>query len=357
MRPSDIVNQLRVLLPIYTELFSDQLAVYSIVVDSGIATVTTTTEHNLIDGDAVTIANVSQRTPIDLVTKNGNIATLRTSVPHDLTEGHQESITFSGFTDDEWNSSFALSTVPSRKYFTIKNTLLAPTLNGNEVLHENRIDGVNGQYSVMVTSPTTFTIVTDANEGTYVDGTVSGSVRVAVGATVERCQAQYEEMSANQFWGFIVPQDVNVSKDRSTYSDAVASMPTGTDIRLRMLDQFTFYVFVPTDEQVAAEDALDICRHDLLLPITRSLFGAKFSSGLSAKTDFRVIITGHGLFGYNEAYYIHEYNFEAVYDLTDGDTVPNMATRAFRDINYIQRHGSDDTVDLLANINLDDEPI
>jgi len=357
MRPSDIVNQLRILLPHYTTRFHDALSISSISVSSGVGTIVTSSPHNLLDGEALTLANVEQRTPISTASKEGMIVTFTTSVDHDLTENWHEQITLSGFTDTQWNGTFELNKVPNRRTFSIRSANAAPAISGSPVLHEVRIDGPNGQYSVTVVDENTLTINTDADDGIYFSGTAASAVRVISAATIERSQEQYDEMEANQYWMFVVPQDAEISKDRTTQSDAVSTQPNGTEIRTRLIDPFSLYVFAPTDQQFAAENALDVCRHDLLTPLTKSLYGARFPSGLSTPMDFRVVLTSHGVYDYTEAYYIHQYDWESVYDLTDGDAVDNLATRAFRDLNFIKRIGGDDTENATASINLDDEPL
>lgn len=357
MRPSDIVNQLRILLPRYTRLFDDQLQIDSIAVASGVATITTLKPHGMITGDAVTLSQVESRTPISEVSKDGLVVTITTSLNHDLTENWQEEVTLSGFNSTTYNGTFKLQKVPNRKNFTIQNTEAVPVLSGLEVLHEVTAEGVNGMYSVTVTGDNTFTVTTEAVDGNYFGGFVSSFVRVAASATAERAVVQYDEFQDKQLWMFVIPESAEVSKDRSTLSDAVGSIATGQDIRMRLIDPFSLLVFVPTDNEFAAEEALDICRHDLLLPLTKSLFGAKFPSGLSSPMDFKVVMTAHDVFDYTKAYYVHQYTFEAVYDLTECDAVEPTNTRAFRDINYTQQHGGADTLNLTANINLDDEPL
>ena len=102
--------------------------------------------------------------------------------------------------------------------------------------------------------------------------------------------------------------------------------------------------------------ALDICRHDLLLPMTKTLLGIKPDNGLSVSTDFKVIITGHRVASYNRAYLVYAYDFEAVSDITNCDEVEDRNTRAFRDIDYTLEVGGADTENMLADIDLDIRP-
>ena len=66
---------------------------------------------------------------------------------------------------------------------------------------------------------------------------------------------------------------------------------------------------------------------------------------------------GHSAFDYNRAVLIYEYSFQAVMDLTDSDTVEDADTRAFRDIDYTEAIGGEDTTDMTVNVDLDEEPL
>ncbi len=355
MRLIDILNQLRLILPRYTDLFSDNTPVSSIVVLGGIATVTTTAAHGLTTGNAVNISGAKSKTEITGVSQDGLLFTF-TSDTHDLTLGwpEQENIELIGFTDSAWNGTFELKGVPNRQSFIIQSTETIPTLNGNEELLEIKNTGVNGMYSITVTSTTTFTFGTGLDNGTYLDGVVSSNVRIAGTVNIERTIEQYTKQGLTDLWGFVVMHDVETSKDRSTYSDATSTPTQGSDIRLRLIDGFSFYIFVNVTQDIAATTAIDICRDTLLLPILKTLFGVIFDSGVTGE-DFRNIMTGQGIAHYDTAIYVHVYNFETSMDIFEADAVIPSNTRAFRDIEYT--HNISDTEALTANIDLDEEPL
>lgn len=359
MKVQDIVNQLRILLPKYTDSLSTLLPISSITATSTVATITTSSAHGLTTGRAVTLANVAINTAIDGVSKSGLLFTFTTSAAHDLTQGwaEHETVTLDGFTDSSWNSSFTLMSVPNRNTFVVQSDNTLPTLNGNEVLEEIRDDGANGQYSATVVSATVFTISGDFLAGTYTGGTVNSGVRVAGSVTLERAIEQYTEQSLTDLWFIVVPNDAEVSKDRHSFSDATATRGTGDDIRVRLIDGFTINIFVNTSTDMTGTDAIDLARHTLLQPILRSVYGTKFDTGLAEDADFRVVPTSHGIGVYEKAYLVYTYAFEFVVELTIDDSVTEGDTRAFRDINYTQETGGDDTTDMtVIPINLDVEP-
>lgn len=359
MKLLDIVTQLAILLPKFTDKVSDVLTISSISVSSNVATITTTSAHGLTTGKAVTLANVEIKTPIATRSQDGLNFTFTTDPAHDLTFGwaDHENITLSGFTDSAWNGSFALQSSPNRFNFVIQSAETIPTLNGNEVLHEIRSDGINGQFSATRVSATVFTITGDFLDGTYTGGTVNKGVRVAGAVTIERALAQYTEQSVTDLWMFVVMNDAELSKDRHSFSDATATKVTGDDMRVRLLDGFTITIVIATSQDITATDSIDICRHDLLSPILNSVFGALFDTGLAANPDFRAVLTGHGLNEYTKAILAYTYEFEFPMDLTADDAVNEGDTRAFRDLDYTQEQGGDDTTDMtVIPINLDDSP-
>lgn len=356
MKLVDVVNQLALILPKYTDKFSVTLAITSIVASGGIATIETASPHGLTTGKAVTITGAQSKTPIDSVSKDGLIFTFETSADHDLTFGWTEhtNVALNGFTDSAWNDTFTLMDVPNRRTFKVQSTNSLPTLNGNEILFENKNTGINGRYAVTVIDTDTFTISGDFDDDSYFEGTVNSGVRIAGSVDIERTLEEYTKQNISDLWMFVSMHDVETSKDRSTLSDATATIATGQTMRLRLIDGFTLYVFVNTTKDIAAQDAVDITRHDLLLPILKSVYGARFDTGLSSEGDFRTIMTGHGFSGYNKPVYVHLYNFELSMDLTDDDTVEPGDTRAFRDIDYTHEFGDEDVTDMTVKIDLDD---
>ena len=287
MRISDVVKQIRAVLPNYTDLFGDAIGITSITASGNIATVTTTTAHGLSSGNAVTVAGVETRTPISSASQDGINFVFETGLDHDLTLGwpEHENIELGGFTDANWN---------------------------------------------------TFTVSGKFNDGTYtpVNGSVNLNPRVAVVIDIDRALEEYTKQGVDDYWLFVEPMDAEVSKDRDTYSDATATIANGQDMRTRIIDGFVCYVVAPVTNQIAGEASLDVCRHDLLLPMMRTLYGTKFDTGLTNAADFRTILNGHGVAAYNKAYLVYRYEFQVTMDLTDDDTVLPTETRAFRDINY-----------------------
>lgn len=357
MKLSDVVAQLQLILPKFSTLLSTSLPITSIVAASNVATVVTSSAHSLTAGDQVVLANVEVKTPITGVSKDGLLYTFTTSPAHDLTLTWppHATITLSGFTDGAWNDTFTLKSSPNRNDFVIQSTNSLPSLNGNEVLHEVRTDGVNGRFAPTIVNTTTFTIAGSFLDGNYTGGSVNSEVRIAGAVTIERAIEQYTKQGLTDLWIFVTMHDAEVSKDRHSYSDATATRTVGDDIRTRLIDGFTITALKNATQDIAAVDAIDILRHDLLQPILKSVNGARFDTGLDGDADFKSILTAHGLALYEKAYVGYNYDFEFVVEITAGDSVNIGDTRAFRDIDYTLRQGGGDTEDMTITLDLDDD--
>ena len=145
-----------------------------------------------------------------------------------------------------------------------------------------------------------------------------------------------------------------MSKDRSTFSDGVATRAAGEDMRTRIVDGFNVFIVQTITEQIAGLTALDIARHDMLLPMMKSVYGTRFDTGLSGGPDFRTVLTGHGVTLYNKAQLVYVYEFEVTTDLTNDDVVDNEDNRAFRDIDSTLNVGVEE---MTVNVNLDEETL
>lgn len=362
MKILDIVNQINSILPRYTPLFSDILDVSTIVAVGGVATITTATNHNVRSSSLsnLTLANVNSETSIVSASKDGNIVTFVTGEDHDLTFGWEDhdSVSLDGFTDPLWNDSFKLVNVSNRRTFKVQTTNTDPVLNGNEFLLENKVDGINGRFLPTFVDLKTLTILGSFDDGTYEGGTVGSGVRVAGVVNPDNIADYYTKQNLNDYWLFVSMHDAELSKDRHSLSDAEATRATGEDIRMRLLDGFTLSVVKNVTKDISALSALDVCRHDLLLPILKSVFGARFDTGLSSPADFKAVLTGHGVAGFDRAVLMYNYDFEFAMDLTNDDTVEPENTRAFLDIDMTEIINGDDTTDMeIIPIDLDEIPL
>jgi hypothetical protein len=357
MRISDIVRQLRIVFPKYSDVLSDTITDSFIGATEGEANIFMPgSPHGLTTGDPVVLQNFRLEVPIVSVTPGTtNTYYIETASDHDLSEGWHSTVLLDGFTDPDWDDAFSLVTVRSSTVFEIVSSLPGPVLTGNEILLANRSDGVNGYYSATVIGPEILRIFGDIADGSYKAGEISTNIRIAGAVDIARAVEQYTKQGIEDVWAFVVPNDVDVSKDMHTSSDATATMMRGSEeFRLRVIDGFTLYLIKSTKQDIGGVGAVDLFRHDLVLPILKSICGVKFPMGLTTGPDFRTVLRGHGVAQYNRAYLVYAYDFEQPVDIVDSDTAYDDDTRAFRELDYIHRVGGVDTEDAEAHIFFDD---
>lgn len=339
MTLTEIVDRVRRFLPIYTPALSPVLSSI-LYIESALdsAVVATTLPHGLQSGDPVVITNFKVNNYLAGWSKADDVYTFTTEQAHDLTEGWHETVSLNGFLEPEWNSTFALLAVHSETSFKVRSALPFPTTADKAILLEDRIDGINGYYQIAVSTDYEFNITKEFFVTAFhTGGQIFTGVRVAAAVNIDRVIDQYTKQNANDLWMVVLPaSDVDVAKSIYADSDAIATITASDDFRLRLLDGFTLAIIKSTVNESAAVDTVDLCRHDLLQPILKTLCGARFGSGLTTSGDFKSSLTGHGVMRYTEAYIVYRYDFEVVMDTVIDDTVYEGDVSAFRDIYYVQ---------------------
>lgn len=356
MKLHDIVIQLHNILPIYTNRLSPVIDVLEVSVTSDTITVTCSEPHKMKTGDPVTIVNSLTHTAIDSVVTDGLTHTFTTATNHDLTLNYHTSVELNGFSDSDWNGSFELISVPNRVTFKVRSINSEPVLNGLEYLLERRIDGINGIFPINYVDIDTFTCSGTFLASDYDIGNIYGKARISSAITIDRAIENYTEQKINDLWAFVTPENMIVSKERNNFSDALSLKNNSSDLRLTVVDGFSITLIANTSNQLSASNALDICKHDMFLPLMRTVYGAKFESGLSGNTTYKVIPTKSFISEYNRAIMAYTYSFEVPYQITGCDAVENFDTSAFKSIDYTIEVGDNDVENLtVIPINLDEE--
>jgi hypothetical protein len=331
MKPSDLVRQLVLEFPRHTDLFTDRISA-SVVVSGGVATATAV-GHGLSVKDGFSIYDSEFLNVASGVSQDGLFFTFETSVKHDLTFGFERGVDqfveLSGFPQAEWNDEFLLIDVPTGNSFTVKSTNVSPPTTGaGGLIEEGDLNGFFGVSSVPGPDTFVFSAPESSDQTSAVD--VLANARFTAVPDFETAERHYTEQGQDKFWGFVIPGPAAVSKDRNVQSDRNVSRTPGDDLRTNFSEPYSVVVFVPTSQDISATDAMDICRFDLLSPVTKVLNGFAFDDGTSESKRFLFMFAGHQLAQYNGQVYIHEYQFEQSFSLTDSDSwVP--PTKSFRD--------------------------
>lgn len=363
MKTSDITAQLQGALPELNNSFGTSIAFSSLSAVGTLVTAVTASAHGKKTGQAVTITDVKTKNPVTL-TRSGLVVTGETSFPHDLTEPANSEVenyttaNISGADEAIYNGSFQVASVPNRKKFTYllpSDPVADPT--GTTILEEKRIDGFNGRFTITVLSSTTFTYVVNiAPPGDAIldEALVFTKLRISRALTDERADESYTKQNTDENWLFVIPGDVNVSNDRAIESDAIAVMIEGADRRNRTIINFTILVFISTSEDLSGVEGWDEAQ-DIAANLYKSLAGFKPPSSLSDRSNFFCTPVGHGFFNYTKAYYVHNYSWQLVEDITDGDTFFEES-RAFRDARLIFTNDFEEII-INTDVDLDDEII
>lgn len=363
MKASDVIAQLRAVLPTLSNDFCDSVAVTSLTRAGSTVTATTTTNHGLTTGEYVTITGAYEGNLITSLTRSGTTATAVTTTDHDLTAmGAGQAITYpfnqatiSGATETEYNGLSTVAGVPNRRTFTytVTGDPSSPATGTPALLQDT---GYNGRFAVTVTGLKTFTYEITTTPVSPALGTIYAKkgARVSGAVSLDRAIRGYTEQGASSLWAFVVIGDINISKSRDTLTDATQAASKQDEWRQRIIEPFSVYVFIPATTSISARPERDKAE-DVRAYLYQSLLGVVFPTTLDCPTWSQVTATGDRFVGESSenAFYVHEYRFERMVDVTYGDTALPSNTNAFRDFN-LDITIVDTTGDLDADIDLDE---
>lgn len=365
MKAEYIIRQLYDTVPFITDYFSETVNVTSLSRSGSTVTAITSVPHGLLTGQYVNITGAKTPTLITSLTQSNGIATAVTNQDHDLTEGGWfPNVEISGANQSGYNGTFELLRVPNRITFTYKltsNPTSPATSTGDILLLTAGIGTYNGRYAVTVVNSTTFTYQIDSTPYSPPSGTISlkKNIRISGAATLDRAVEGYTKQATNKLWAFVVLDDTQINKDRFLRNDMVATRSTADDYRMRVIKNFSVYIFAPSTEGISARTERDLME-DIEVILYKSLLAIKIPSPYTEPTWSLVTPSGNGISEYNRAYYIHRFQFQTSFDILIEDTAYNPFTRAFRDISlnyYDFTEPLDGQIIASADFSLDDEPL
>ena len=321
-----------------SDVFTRNVEVISLTRSGTTITARCDDAHGLKSGNAVSI--VGARTPIVIssIDRTLTIATLVTAADHDLTEPVAPTITISGAAEAEFNGTFKVLSIPNRRTISFKVANSGPASGSGPMILEDGesfIRSYNTMYRVdEILNQVEFTFQqTDATLPNPL-GTITARARARISKAVdpERAIAAYTEQAIGDAWMFVVLEDVNASKDRSSREDGISRQSKGDEFRQPIVQPFTLYVFLPVSDDISGVAAGRDQAEDLFRPICQSVLFKSFNSGLFASEQGLVHFFGHRTFQVNPAVYVHSFSFEQTVDLTVDDTVGPADDVAFRQI-------------------------
>jgi len=372
IKASTIAGQLQNALPTQTSLFSNPDITISSLTRSGTTiTAVTATPHGLATNNYITILNA--KTPISIssitsipkpgISATGSIVTVTTATPHDFTEGFDFVAEIAGANQSAYNGSFAITDVLNRRTFKyeIDSQPVTPAT-GTIVLLNNDATGYNGRHQITVTNNTTFTYQTTLTPNSPAQGTpiLRSGVRVARAISWERAMEAYTKQNTSALWAFVVLGDISISKSRRDSTDAIQTLTYGDEYRTRLILPFSVYIYVPCSNEISGGAARDLIE-DVRVALYKSMLRTRFTPVLEEAATYVTVAAGDRFIQYNNAYYIHEFMFETVCDITIGDTVAPTENVAFRDFSLIYidpiTDDGDNIIMQTLDVSLDDVPI
>lgn len=340
MRITPVVHHACARLPQLTDAFSDVLQADIVATPSDNTNIVCQAPHGQNTGDkiAVCIRGAKMQLAIAdaILGSDGNIE-LVFSEPHGLVNN----ATASGV--NSWNSEIELigfddplMNGPQEFLAKLDQTrclIKAPEgatvgLEPSAAMLDDRNDFFNGWHPVDVIDPTILRMPTHAAISTLTnasDVTIAFNIR-AWGAVdfgeVEKIYAG-EKTALKEASLTISPLGViPVSKDRGAKTSAIAELNGSTVVRQMMLDGFHAVVTIPTPDDRGALNAVDLCHGEILDAILRTFQGYKPPQpDLEGVQPFAAVLKQHGGMSFNRAFYAHEYQFEASYNLNSANAL------------------------------------
>ena len=337
MRALDIVSRLSSSLPLRTNKFTKDVPVLSLTRAGTIITATCDEQHSLKPGDVAVIVGSFVPIVASTLTRTGAVGQVILATRHDLTPTANKTVIFSGANESEFNGTFNIIGITDNQTITFEMVDSGPLLaTGSPVLEngESVLRQYDGAYEVLETpSDSSFTFTNSVAGLADPIGTIIARVkpRISATATVDRIIQVYTEQKADNFWMFVVLEDVVASKSRQIRSDAVDNLTRSTEFRQQIIQPFSIYVLIPTVDSESGREARDDAE-DLFRSICQAILFAQFPSGLYASELGAVQFVSHGTFNYDSAVYVHAYGFQQVVDLYFEDTVGPDLDVAFRTI-------------------------
>lgn len=363
MKSEDVIRRLQACLPLFTDYFTDQVAVQSITSSGLVATVITSIAHGLNTGDYVHISGALVPNPISSLSQVDGIGTGVTANNHDLTENYQLNVEIDGANESQYNGTHTLLTVPNRKTFTFEIDSGAPSpATGSPLLLEDlKRFTYNGWHEITKVNDTTFTFALEKSLGSPAYGDIKLKVkpRISGAGDLDEAVRAYTEQQDGRLWAFVVLDNMTASKDRSEATDATFIKNNATVYRQMVIQPFHVYVFYPNSERITTRAVRDLS-DDLVAAFCKCLLRVKFPPSFTEDPYSGVVFVGHEFaLNENSVVYVHDFVFETMAWITYDDTIDDDISVAFRDITdkYKSIFIDDGEIKFEGNINLDDEPL
>ena len=418
---NDLVVQTKTVIPLFTDKFTTNVGISSVIKTGDNVQVVTDSSHGLSVGEQLIISGVKTQIPIinittaidiNTVTRLANKVTVTTNGNHYLKDGNR--VTISGANESGYNVTVQIvSTGLDTFVYFIASTPTSPatgTILGNVIdvaiatCSEDHDLSEGFQKNVEIESPSsdyagtrkllsvpnstalvfTFEISGSPTDSTgilltfhnlgfngvqQVSSIISSTVfeyvleddRLTVGSgpnmlamiaprifgsgSLLRAEQSYTSVSKGHLCAYFVFQGMVTSADPEGKNDSNNERTKQEDYKLRLINDVTMYVFIPTQDEISGADAVDLAQ-TLARPIYKALAAYTTENVFTTNQQTILMPASHGIINTEEVtpYLIYAYDFQGTEFLEtsgstgnpddfmsdSGDTLPNFGTRAFR---------------------------
>ncbi len=348
----DIISQIQSELPKYDDNFYDEVNVTN-VSRSG-TEITLTVDDDLVEDTHANIKGVYCKLLVSAVEAGdeSNQWVLTTEQDHDQTYsdvekqyGVTKTCTFVG----DFSGDKTLIEVPENNQITIESDT-EPT--GTFYLLEDRQYSGRKEVTIYNDNHTVKYDVAHEIDAYSDSGVVINNIRVD-GLSSADDIIRYLENNAVQltkYHIFVVMGNVLSSADRHVFSDARNKKQTSQDLQTECVEDFSLYVIIPTQSDTGPRSAINYI-YTLRPYICNCLHGAVFDSGFSEGSKYCAVFAGDSGETYNQSYYVHRFDFENVFNITNADSVPVEYTRAFQSFEIGIKMEFDDYEEVKKQVN------
>lgn len=340
MRITPIVHHACARLPQLTDMFSDVLQADLSATPGGDTDIVCQAAHNQTIGENIAICIRGAETQIVITDAqfdaNGNIE-LTFASPHGLVDNAtaigvnswNAEIELTGFVDPLMNGTHTfLSKIDETRCLIESPVDAALDLTVDAAMINKQDDRLNGWHPVEIIDATTLRMATPAAVDVATiakDVVIAFNIRAWGAIDFEVIKAKYtgEQTQLRQATIAIAPlPTVPLSKDRSAKTSAYAELDGSTVIRQTMLDGFHVIVTLPTTDTFGALAAADLCHGEILDAVLRTFQGYRAQhSDLDDVQIFSAVLKQHGGMAFDRAFYAHDYEFQAPFNLTNANAL------------------------------------
>jgi len=319
---SDVVARLITRIPLHTDIFSEGIGVdidsSEVLADGRTVEVTTDTAHSLSVDEKIIVKNAEVKNDIvDVVEKTEGIE-ITLNNKHDYRAGTERKITIADTGTDYDGESEILQVVSDCKLTIPKKAgVITPVegaiwedrpYSGNGVMVITEVPGENiFRYEIQTESPSL-----PVNPLRNIE--IIRGLRIAGAADPDRAIQAYSKRGAGRSWLFVLFPADDVSHDRHSMTDAIATFGDGAEGRLRIVANFDVVGILPVSS-FCGVDEVEKANGELKTAVIKALYGIKSPQG-TLSDNFKMIYTGSSTLTYDSTVYIRNYSFQVPHDVT-----------------------------------------